>query len=169
MGEPFKRIAMDIVGPLQKTRKGHGYVLVVNDYATRYTKAIPLRHFTTVTVAEELMQLFARYGVPEEILTDQGTNFNAQLLKELYHLMGVKTIRTTPYHPQTDGLVERFNCTFKEMLQRVLVTDKREWDSLLPHVLFAYREVPQATTGFSPFELVYGRDVRGPLDILKES
>ena len=68
---------MDIVGPLPKTRKGHEYVLVVNDYATRYPEAIPIRCFTTVTVAEELMQLFARYGVPEEILTDQGTNFNA--------------------------------------------------------------------------------------------
>lgn len=103
---------MDIVGPLPKTKRGHEYVLVVSDYATRYPEAIPLRRFTAVTVAEELMQLFARYGVPEEILTDQGTNFSAQLLKELYHLIGVKPIRTTPYHPQTDGLVERFNHTF---------------------------------------------------------
>ena len=168
MGEPFQRIAMDIVGPLPKTRRGNEYILVVTDYATRYPEAIPLRKFTTSTVAEELIGLFARHGIPREILTNQGTNFTAQLLKELYQSIGVRPIRTTPYHPQTDGLVERFNRTLKEMLRRTLVDDERSWDLLLPYTLFAYREVPQASTGFSPFELLYGRDVRGPLDVLQE-
>ena len=143
--------------------------LVVMDYATRYPEAIPLRKFTTSTVAEEeLIGLFARHGIPHEILTDQATNFTAQLLKELYQLIGVRPIRTTPYHPQTDGLVEQFNRTLKEMLRRTLVDDKRSWDLLLPYTLFAYWEVPQASTGFSYFELLYGRDVRGPLDVLQE-
>ena len=84
-------------------------------------------------------------------------------------MLNVKPIRTSPYHPQTDGLVERFNITLKSMLRKLADDEGKEWDSLLPYVLFAYREVPQASTGFSPFELVYGRAVRHPLDILKES
>ena len=116
MGEPFERITMDIIGPLPKTRQGHRYVLVVCDYATRYPEAIPLKKFTAPAIAEELIGLFSRHGVPREILTDQGTNFTSQLLKELYQMIGVTPIKTSPYHPQTDGLVERFNQTLKQML-----------------------------------------------------
>ena len=81
--EPFRRIAMDVVGPLYKTRKGNQYILVVCDYATRYSEAFPLRTFTTPVVAEKLIEMFARYGIPQEILTDQGTNFTSQLLQKL--------------------------------------------------------------------------------------
>ena len=115
------------------------------------------------------MSLFSRMGVPKEILMDQGTNFTSRLLEKLYQLLGVKAIRTSPYHPQTDGLVERFNGMLKAMLRKCVTKEGKDWDRLLPYVLFAYREVPQATTGFSPFELLYGRAVRGPLDILKET
>ncbi len=86
----------------------------------------------------------------------------------MYRLLQVQPIRTSPYHPQTDGLVERFNQTLKAMLTRAATEEGRDWDKLIPYLLFAYREVPQASTGFSPFELLYGRAVRGPLDILKE-
>ena len=75
----------------------------------------------------------------------------------------------TPYHPQTDGLVERFNSTLKSMLRKAADDEGKDWDRLLPYLLFTYREVPQASTGFSPFELVYGHRIRGPLDILKET
>ena len=93
----------------------------------------------------------------------------SQLLSEVYRLLKIKPIRTTPYHPQTDGLVESFNGTLKAMLKKAVSEDGRDWDRLLPYLLFAYREVPQASTGFSPFELLYGQNVRGPLNILKES
>jgi len=120
-------------------------------------------------VAEALVTVFCRVGVPREILTDQGANFISSLLAEVYKLLNVKSIRTSPYHPQTDGLVEHFNQTLKSMVRKVAKKDCKDWDQLLPYLLFAYREVPQASTGFSPFELLYGRDVRGPLDVLKES
>ena len=167
--EPFGRIAMDIVGPLPRSRSGNKYVLVVCDYATRYPEAVALKSIDAEHVAEELIPLFARVGVPREILTDQGSNFTSRLLEELYRLLHVRPIRTSPYHPQTDGLVERFNGTLKAMLRKVATAEGQDWDKWLPYVLFAYREVPQASTGFSPFELVYGRQVRGPLDILKET
>ena len=169
MGEPFKRIAMDIVGPLPRSSSGKRYILVICDYATRYPEAVALRSIDANNVAEELIKVFARVGVPEEILTDQGPNFISQLLSEVYQLLHIKPIRTTPYHPQTDGLVERFNHTLKAMLRKTAAEEGKDWDRLLPYLLFAYREVPQASTGFSPFELLYGRCVRGPLDVLKES
>ena len=169
ISEPFSRVAMDIVGPLLTSRAGNQYVLVVCDYATRYPEAIPLKSIDAEHVAEKLVELFARVGIPREILTDQGSNFMSQLLVELYRLLHVKPIRTSPYHPQTDGLVERFNQTLKSMLRKATAIDGKDWDKLIPYLLFAYREVPQASTGFSPFELLYGRDVRGPLDILRET
>lgn len=87
---------------------------------------------------------------------------------QLNKQLGITAIRTTPYHPQTDGLVERFNQTLKSMLRKFVADTGRDWDKWLPFVLFAYREVPQASTGFSPFELLYGWQVQGPLDLLKE-
>ena len=169
MEEPFRRIAMDTVGPPPRSRSGNRYILVICDYATRYPEAIPLRSIDAEHVAEELLKFFSRVGVPQEILTDQGSNFTSKLLAELYRLLKIQPIRTSPYHPQTDGLVERFNKTLKAMLRRTATEEGKDWDRLVPYLLFAYREVPQASTGFSPFELVYGRQVRGPLDILKET
>ena len=167
--EPFSRIAMDIVGPVPKSRSGKRYILVICDYGTRYPEAIPLKSIDAECIAEELVVFFSRVGVPKEILTDQGSNFTSQLLTEIYRLLHVHPIRTTPYHPQTDGLVERFNQTLKSMLRKAATQEGKDWDKLLPYLLFAYREVPQLSTGFSPFELLYGRSVRGPLDILKET
>ena len=120
-------------------------------------------------MAEEIIKIFARIGVSEEILTDQGSNFTSQLLAELYRLLHIHSIWTSPYHLQTDGLVERFNQTLKSMLCKAVTKEGKNWDKLIPYLLFAYREVPQASTGFSPFELLYCRNVRGPLDILRET
>ena len=122
MGQRFERIAMDIVGPLPRSIKGYKYMLVVCDYVTRYPEAIPLKKFTADAVAEELISLLARYGVPKEILTDQGSNFTSQLLQ----VLGVKPIKTTPHHPQMEGLVERFNKTLKDLLRRIIQGEGRE-------------------------------------------
>ena len=168
MSVPFERIAMDIVGPLPRSRSGHRYILVLCDYATRYPEAIPLRNINAEHIAEELVHVFSRVGIPRKILTDQGSNFTSQLLAKVYRLLHIHAIRTSPYHPQTDGLVERFNQTLKEMLRKTASEEGKDWNQLIPYVLFAYREVPQESTGFSPFELLYGRHVRGPLDVLKE-
>lgn len=107
---------MDIVGPLEKSRAGHQYILVISDYATRYPEAFPLHSITTPKIINTLIQLFSRVGIPDEILTDQGTNFTSQLMKMLHKQLGIKAIKTTPYHPQTDGLVECFYQMLKNML-----------------------------------------------------
>ena len=123
---------MDIVGPLPQTSTGHRYILVICDYATRYPEAIPLKDVMAETVAEQLVLLFSRVGIPAEILTDQGTNFMSALLKELYQQLSIASIRTSPYHPQTDGLVERFNQTLKVMLRKFTTADNHDWDKDLP-------------------------------------
>eukprot|EP00731_Ephydatia_muelleri_P022289 Em0014g880a len=169
IGEPFSRIALDIVGPLPRSRSGNRFVLVICDYATRYPEAIPLRSVDAEHVAEQLVQVFSRVGIPQEIMSDQGSNFMSALLAEMYGLLKIQRLRTTPYHSQCNGLVERFNQTLKSMLRRSATKDGKDWDKLLPYLLFAYREVLQESTGFSPFELLYGRRVRGPLDVLKET
>ena len=135
---------------------GSQYILVVCDYATRYPEAMALRKVDVGSVAEQLIQLFSRVGIPREILSDQGTSFMSQLLRELHNLLNIHPIHTSPYHPQMDGFVECFNKTLKELLRKLVSKESRDWDRLLPYVLFAYWEAPQSTTGFSPFELLYG-------------
>ena len=166
--EPFARVAMDIVGPLQKSGRGHRFILTLMDYATKYPEAVPLRRVDARSVADALTKIFSRLGIPGEILTDQGSNFMSSLMTEVFRMLGIHHIKTSPYHPQTDGMVEKFNGTLKNMIKKT-TDDPKDWDKLLPYLLFAYREAPHATVGFSPFELLYGRDVRGPLDVMKDS
>ncbi len=168
IGTPFERLGMDVVGLVERSRSGNRFMLVVTDYATRYPEVSPLKSIKAKYVATCLVQLFSRVGFPREILTDQGTNFMSTLLKQVYKLLGIKSLRTTPYHPQTDGLTERFNQTLKQMLRKFVCDSGTDWDQWLPYLLFAYREVPQSSTGFSPFELLYGHEVRGPLALLRE-
>ncbi|CAM5159789.1 unnamed protein product [Eretmochelys imbricata] len=160
---------MDIVGPLSKTtRSGKKYILVVVDFATRYPEAVPLASIEADTVADALLTIFSRVGFPKEVLTDQGSNFMSALLRCLWEKCGVQHNWASAYHPQSNGLVERFNGTLKMMLKTFMNQHPQDWDKYLPHLLFAYREVPQESTGFSPFELLYGRRVRGPLDLMRD-
>lgn len=153
---------------LVKSSGGYQYILVVCDYATRFPEAFPLRTITVPAVMRAPVQLFSRVGVPDEILTDKGTDFTARLMQLVHKQLGISTIKTTPYHPQTVGLVERFNQTLKRMLKKFVNDTGKDWDRWLPFLLFAHREVTQASTGFSPFELLYGWGVQGPLDLLRK-
>lgn len=130
------------------------------DYATRYPEAIPLSAATGRAVARQMFLLFSRVGLPEEILIDQGSCFMSEMMK---------TVSKSEDHPQTDGLVERFNKTLKHMLCKVVDLDGKNGVQLLPYVLFSICEVPQGSTGFSPFKLLYGQRPRGMLDVAKEA
>lgn len=166
---PFQRVAIDIVGPLNpKSAQGNRYILTMVDYATRYPDAVALPSVETERVAEALVEMFSRVGVPREVLSDRGTNFTSEVMKEVSRLLSVKQLHTSPYHPIANGLVERFNGTLKQMLKRMCQERPTDWDRYLAPLLFAYREVPQESLGFSPFELLYGRNVRGPLAVLRE-
>ena len=169
MEEPFKRIALDIVGPLNKSGRGHKFILVLCDYATKYPEAVPLKTIDSETVASAMIEIFSRVGIPYEILTDQGSNFMSSLMCQLCKLLNIKKLNTSPYHPQANVLVENFNGTLKKMLKCYAQEEPADWDKHIPYVLFAYREAPHESIGYSPFELLYGRRVRGPLQVMKEN
>ncbi|XP_071491677.1 uncharacterized protein [Diadema antillarum] len=165
----FRRVAVDIIGPLQPiTDKGNRYILTLVDLATRYPEAIALPSIEAERVAEGLMEVFSRLGFPNEMLSDNGTQFTAGVMREAARLVGIKQFYTTPYHPMANGACERFNGTLKQMLRRMCQERPKDWDRYLPALLFSYREVPHESTGYSPFELMYGRIVRGPMTILRE-
>ena len=118
---------------------------------------------TTETV-KCLIDMTARVGIPEEVLTDNGSNFVSKTMREYCTTMEIEQIKTSPYHPQTDGMVERFNATLKRLLHKLTQNPKVEWDECLPYVLWAYRGTVHKTTGFSSYQMLYGRHMRMPLD-----
>ena len=146
------------------------YILTLVDYATRYPKAVPLASIDTETVTEALVSIFSRVGIPNEVLTDMGTQYTSAVMKEVSRLFkkSFKQLVTTSYHPICNGLVERFNKTIKKMLMRMCAERPKDWDKYIDPLLFAYREAPQESLGFSPFELLYGWPVREPMQILKQ-
>ena len=169
MSTPFQMVAVDLIGKIQpSSERGHKYILVLVDYATRYPEATALKHIDAESVAEALVDMYSRIGVPATLLSDMGTQFLAEVMGEVSRLLSIRRLTTTPYHPQCNGLVEKFNGTLKSMLKKMCRECPRDWDRYISPLLFAYREAPQASLGFSPFELLYGRTVRGPMTILRE-
>ena len=167
--EPFFRVSIDLIGPLAPScDRGFKYVLTLIDVATSFPEAIPLKNIDTVSVAEALLQIFGRVGIPKEIHSDLGTQFVSNLMKEIHRLLGIQPIFNTPYHPQGTGRIERLNGTLKSVLKKLCSQRPKDWDRYLIPTLFAIRELPSDRTGYSAFELLYGRQVRGPLAVLRD-
>ncbi|XP_068225001.1 uncharacterized protein, partial [Palaemon carinicauda] len=167
--EPFAKVAVDIVGPLSPpSEDGHRFILTLVDCATRYPEAIPLKRIDSISCAEALLSIFTRIGIPKEVLSDRGRQFVSSVMEEVHKLLNIKPIFTSPYHPQANGYCERFNGVLKSIIKKICSDYPRCWHRYLPCALFAVREIPNNTLGFSPFELIYGQNVRGPLSILKE-
>jgi len=166
---PFDRVAVDLVGPIfPPTERGKRYILTMMDYATRYPEAVPLKDIQAETVAEALVNMFKRVGVPKEILSDLRSQFLSAVMKETCRLLSLKQLVTTAYHPISNGLIEKFNGTLKNMLRHMCAEKPKDWDRYVGPLLFACRVVRQDSLGYSPFELLYGRTVRGPMSILRE-
>lgn len=157
VGGPFEKVGVDVV-QLPLSRQGNKYAVVFIDYLTKWVEVFPSPDQSALTIARLLMEVISRHGVPKELLSDRGAAFLSKLLHEIYNLMGIHKISTTAYHPQTDGLVERFNRTLTAMLAKTTETGGADWDDRLPYVLFSYRYCEQESTRDSPFFLVYGRD-----------
>ena len=166
LSEPFSRVAIDIVGPLPVCKEsGNRYILTVFDLASHYPDAICLKDIKTHTIVTALTNVFSHFGFPQELLSDRGSNFMSELTQIFCNDFGIKQIRTAPYRPQTNGSIERFHRVLKNMIKSVSSADS--WDTVLPWVLFSYREVPVDPIGFSPFELLLGYSVKGPLSLMK--
>ena len=159
----FDRVGVDVL-QLPRTRKGNKHAVVFVDYLTKWPEVFPAADQSAATIAKLLVEeVISRHGVPAQILSDRGKAFLSGLMKEVEVLMGYHKVNTTAYHPQTDGLVERYNRTLTSMLAKTVHRGGPEWDERLQYVLFAYRASQQASTQESPFYLLYGRDPRLPV------
>lgn len=142
------------------------YIITCTDYYSKWVEAGPLPTKESKGVANFLYSLFCRHGVPKKIQSDQGREFVNSLGEHLFELTGVKHIISSAYHPQTNGLVERFNQTLQRSLLKMIGKNENHWEDFLESVLFAYRTSRQASTKYSPFYVMYGREPRLPVDLL---
>uniref|UniRef100_A0A3B1J0P6 Gypsy retrotransposon integrase-like protein 1 n=1 Tax=Astyanax mexicanus TaxID=7994 RepID=A0A3B1J0P6_ASTMX len=168
IGEPFERVLVDCVGPLPKTKSGNQYLLTIMCAATRFPEAIPLRKITTPVVVRALIKYFTTFGLPKVVQSDQGTNFLSKLFAQVMATLNITHQVSSPYHPESQGALERFHQSLKSMLRKYCLDTGKEWDEGVPLVLFAVREAVQESLGFSPAQLVFAHSVRGPLKVLKE-
>jgi len=166
--EPFSRIIIDCVGPLPRTRSGNQYLLTIMCASTRFPEAIPLRNIKTKTIVKALTKFFSMFGLPKSIQSDQGSNFMSGVFQQVMHELGIKQYNSSAYHPESQGSLERFHQTYKNMIRTYCYDTEKDWDEGVHLLLFAARESVQESLGFSPFELVFGHTVRGPLKLLKE-
>ena len=155
------------MGPLPPSESGNKYILVVTDLFTKLVEAFPIHDTTSSTLATVLVdQFITRYGVPVVLHSDQGANLCSEVIKTICKLLGMDKTRTSAYHPQGNGQVERFNRTLEAMLAKNVKDNQRDWDQWLQKVLFAYRTSLHETTGFTPFHLVFGRTPNLPVDVM---
>ena len=167
LSEPFEVVALDIVGPMPKGKGGCIYLLTLIDMASKWPEAIPLRSTKSKVVAEGLIELIARVGIPLQILSDQGSQFIGSIMAKVCKDLGIEQIKTSPYHPEGNGTIERMHGTLGPMLTKASSLGQ-DWVTQVPFALFAIRAAPNRETGFSPFDLVYGHSVRTPLDIIHQ-
>ena len=166
-GAPMERIAVDFIGPLPMTENGNEHLLVVSDYFTKWVECFPLPNQRADTTADALVtQFFSRFGAPLIIHSDQGRDFESNLFSEMCKLYGIKKTRTTPYHPRSDGMVERFNRTIQQMLKAYVNEHRNDWDEHVPYLTMAYRATVHDSTGYSPNRLMLGREISLPIDVM---
>ncbi|CAF3264353.1 unnamed protein product [Rotaria sp. Silwood2] len=162
---PFQMIGIDFCGPFMRTPSGNQYVLCITDYFTRWINAFALPNCSAQITAQTIFnEYICRYGVPLSILSDQGTHFKNQLMDAMEKLMGYNHIFSTVYHPQSNGMVERFNAIFVPQLAKLQDRENNNWDEFLSPVIFAYNTGIHSITQHSPFQLQFGREPRLPCD-----
>ena len=163
VGYPLQLVAVDILGPLPESENRHKYILVAGDYFTRWMEVYPIPNQEAATVATKITEeFFFRFSPPEQLHSDQGRQFESELIAEVCKLLGINKSRTTPYHPQSDGLVERFNRTLLAMLATISEEKPFDLEGKLRSVCMAYNTSVHPTTGYSPFFLMFGRNVTEP-------
>ena len=164
-GYPMERAATNILWPLTETENRNKYILVISDYFTKWVKAVAIPDQTAVTVASALVEeVVCTFGSPTYVHSDQGRQFEGTVYQEMCKLLGIKKTRTTPYHPESDGVVECYNKILARLLNAFVNEEQTDWDQLLPYVMMAYRSSEHETTGFTPNYINLGREVSVPMD-----
>ena len=164
VGEPMERIAIDILGPLPLTKSGNKYILVMIDCFSKWAEAVALPNLEATTITRAFVENFVcRFGTPLQIHSDQGRNFESAIFQEMCNILQIDKTRSTSYHPQSNGNVERLNRTLGNMLAMYCHNNQHEWDTFLPQVLMAYRASIQSSTGQTPNAMVFGREITLPM------
>jgi len=164
VGTPFEVVAMDIFGPLPKTRRSNTHILVMVDHHTRWVECHAMTEPTARKVSEVLFQKWiSRWGVMRVLLTDNGPQFTASVLKQLTEVYGIKKVYSSPYNPAGNSIVESFMRSLKSALVLCIQQSGLEWDRVLPAAEMAYRSTPHLTTKRTPFFLVTGQEMVLPL------
>lgn len=168
VGQPFSHVQVDVVGPLPKTRRGHEYILTLIDVATRFVHGVPLRAVSAKSVVKILTEFFSMFGIPFKVQTDGASYFMGTVFTTFLHQLGITHSVSSPYHPESQGALERSHRSIKASLTKLGLDGESSWDDDLAYALFALRDTPNSSHGFTPFELVFGHSVRGPLCILRD-
>ncbi|HWV44813.1 MAG TPA: reverse transcriptase domain-containing protein, partial [Nitrospira sp.] len=167
VGDRWQRVSADFLGPVDKTERGNRYLLVFTDYFTRYVVAVPTVDCTAETVAREFVdKIVTKFGAPRELFTDNGPAFASEVVNAICKMAGTHKLFTTAYRPQANGMVERWNGTVAQSLRACMDGDKSSWDWKVPFITFAYNNSKHAATKMAPFELLFGRLARLPLDVV---
>ena len=162
---PLELVCMDFL-TLEKSKGGYQHILVITDHYTRYAQAIPTKNQLAKTTAEAFFNHFiVHYGIPKRIHSDQGTNFESKVIKELCQLTGMKKSRTTSYHPMGNGMCERFNRTLLNTLGSLESHKKQNWKAYLGPMIHSYNCTRHESTGQTPYLLMFGRNPRLPIDV----
>ena len=163
-GYPFSRVGLDTVGQLPRTRTGNKYIIVLVNYLTKWVEAEPLKEIGSNDVVKFLKKVFARHGVPELLITDNGPQFISDKTIAFLDLHDVYVHYATTYYPSTNGEVENRN---KEIIKylKLLAKQEDDWNEVLPSALWALRTCKNEKTKFSSFELLYGRQDLQPLEL----
>ena len=166
--EPNEKIAMDILGPLKKTKTGNQYILSIHDELTKYFVLVPLKTQQTESIWNALLDHYIYiFSAPKKILTDRGQSFISELMQRYEEAFKIKHIKTTSFHPQSNGSLERTHAVISDMLKSIQKNTDQEWDKLLNFLCLAYNTMVHDATGFTPFELTYGRKANLPSTISK--
>ncbi len=164
--ERFDKIAVDIVGPIQKSKRGYRFILTAMDLASSFVFARPMKGFTSDETAENLLAIISFTGPPSAILSDQGSNFLSKVLSQLYDKFAIQRIKTSPYRPQSNGQLERVHSTLKTVLRKI-IADKHDWPLVLDLVLYFLRNLPHSRHGHTPYELIFMKPTPHILATLK--
>jgi transposase InsO family protein len=163
---PLQRIAVDVMGPLPTTERGNKYIVVITDYFTKWIECYATPNQEATTIADLLIdQFISRFGVPLEIHSDMGRNFESNLVSLICAKLGINKTRTTPYRPQSDGQTERFNRTLLDALAKCS-DSQTNWDLNIPLLCLYYRATVHASTGTTPALLMLGRELRLPVHLI---
>jgi len=163
--EPFEIWALDFVGPINPPSNQKVYIVVRTDYMTKWVEAEALHRATEEEVIDFLFEdIFIRFGVPRELVTDGGPPFTSHGFKSTLKKYHIQHRMTTAYHPQANGQVESTNKVIEAILTKTVKENRKDWSYRLPEALWAYRTTWRNTTGFSPYELVYGKSVVFPVE-----